>query len=93
MFCQLWHVGRGAHDSFNAHHLVRGSGYQVNRSASDVPQEGTTHMTLDGTALAHVKPVPLTLDEIARLREDYTKAVRDNDDILIARVTRVKIHV
>ena len=78
IYCQLWHIGRIAHASFNEHHLVKGSGYQVNRSASDIPQEGETNTTLDGSMQPHVKPVPFTIEDIARLRKDYVHAVRSS---------------
>ncbi len=75
IYCQLWHIGRVAHVSFNEHHLVKGSKYTVCRSASDVAiaAEGTA---LGGAMKPHVAPVPFELEEIDRLRNDYVTAVR-----------------
>jgi 2,4-dienoyl-CoA reductase-like NADH-dependent reductase (Old Yellow Enzyme family) len=76
IYCQLWHIGRVAHTSFNEDPVVKGSGYIVCRSASDVALPGKAQGTFTGASASNTKPIPFSLDDIARLRQDYVKAVR-----------------
>jgi 2,4-dienoyl-CoA reductase-like NADH-dependent reductase (Old Yellow Enzyme family) len=76
IYCQLWHQGRVAHGSFTQDEQVKGTGYTVCRSASDVAIDDTCYMTYDNVPAPYTKPTALALDEIDRLREDFIKAVR-----------------
>jgi len=77
IFCQLWHQGRVAHSSFSEDEQVKGTGYMVGRSASDIALTSKPEQTFDGSDVPFTKPIPLTLEDIGRLRQDYIKAAHN----------------
>lgn len=74
--CQLWHVGRHAHESFSEHPLVKSAGLSTGWSASAVRMEG---MGLDyaGNYVPHSVPKAFTLEMIDQLRQDYITAAKN----------------
>ncbi len=73
--CQLWHQGRVAHRSYSNHPLAVAAGATVCESAGDV---GLTYSDLaqDNTMQPHVAPHKMTLDDIARLKQQYVRAAK-----------------
>lgn len=65
IMCQLWHTGRVAASEFAKHPLVQEGGLLPPVSASDVEIKGRDE-----------KPRPLTLKDIARLKENYIHAAK-----------------
>lgn len=78
--CQLWHTGRVAHPSYGQHECNRELRYRPGVSASPTQivnrhgEPGKT-MTYEGVE-DHAVPRELSLQDIHRLREDYTRAAQ-----------------
>lgn len=71
--CQLWHQGRGAHESFTQHPLAIAANATVGESASSVKSEGQT-VAFNGEMADYTPPKAMTSEDIERLKEQYIDA-------------------